>query len=83
MVVSGLNKDYWQNKQILLTGGAGFLGSFIQDKLIIEKRVNSKKIHIPRSKQLDLRKWKDCSEEIEDSHVCVRLWRVCTILGHH
>ena len=46
--------DSWKNKKILLTGGAGFLGSFIHEKLV-ERGVVDKSIIIPRSKELDLK----------------------------
>ena len=44
-----------KNCNILITGGAGFLGSFIMDKLI-EKGVKKQDIRIPISKDSDMRK---------------------------
>ncbi|HOK40598.1 MAG TPA: GDP-L-fucose synthase [bacterium] len=41
-----------RNKKILLTGGAGFLGSFVYEKL---KAYQPADIYIPRSKECDLR----------------------------
>ncbi|MBU2524243.1 GDP-L-fucose synthase [Patescibacteria group bacterium] len=43
-----------QNSNILLTGGNGFLGGFVREKLI-ERGVREGKIIIPRSKENDLR----------------------------
>jgi len=44
---------FWQNKRVVVTGGAGFLGRQVVDLL---KRRGCKKIFIPRSREYDLRK---------------------------
>ena len=48
------------NKKILITGGSGFLGSHVVDKLL-ERGVPVTNILVPRSKDYDLRKWENCS----------------------
>ncbi len=47
-----MRKSFWKNKRVLVTGGAGFLGSHLVDLL---KTLEPKKIIIPRSKDHDLR----------------------------
>ena len=43
---------HWQNKRVLVTGGAGFLGSFVVEKL---REREYQTVIVPRSKDYDLR----------------------------
>lgn len=43
--------DFWKNKRVVVTGGAGFLGSFIVDKL---KERGCREVFVPRSREYDL-----------------------------
>lgn len=45
------SKDFWENKSVCVTGGAGFLGQFVVEKLY-ERGV--KNVFIPRSADYDL-----------------------------
>jgi GDP-L-fucose synthase len=63
---------FFKDKKFLVTGGAGFLGSFIIDKLI-ERGVERKNIRIPRSKDSDLRVWENCKEAVKDIDIVVHL----------
>ena len=50
-----VNKAFWKDKRVLVTGGAGFLGKRLIPKL---KRLDAN-ILVPRSKKFDLRKEED------------------------
>jgi GDP-L-fucose synthase len=47
---------FWAGKRVLLTGGAGFLGSRVVDTL---QRSGAKDIFVPRSREYDLVKYED------------------------
>ena len=63
----------WEDKKILLTGGAGFLGSFITEKLVNERKLDPRSIRVPRSKNLDLTKWENCVKAVDDIDIVIHL----------
>lgn len=65
--------NFWKHKKILVTGGAGFLGSHVTKKLIRERNVKPSNIRIPRSKDMDLRIWKNCVDAVKNIDIVIHL----------
>ena len=60
------------NNKILVTGGNGFLGKFVVQKLY-ERGIKKENIIIPNSQSQDLRVWSNCLEVTESIEVVIHL----------
>jgi GDP-L-fucose synthase len=69
---------FWPRSRVLVTGGAGFLGSRVVDKL---RQLQCGEIAVPRSKQCDLRKRKDIEALFERLRPNVVIHLAATVGG--
>ncbi len=65
--------SFWKGKKILLTGGNGFLGSHIYQKLVEEKDISPSQIFVPNRKDSDLRVRSNCEKAVENMDVVIHL----------
>ncbi len=70
------------NKKILLTGGAGFLGQFVQKELFLNG-AQKKNIIIPRSKDLDLRTKENCEKAVKGVDIVIHLAAAVGGIGYN
>jgi GDP-L-fucose synthase len=65
-----MNKSFWKNKIVVVTGGHGFLGTHLVSQL---KQLSPQKIIIPRSDQYDLREKSDCTKVVKGADIVIHL----------
>lgn len=63
-----VNSNYWKKRRICVTGGAGFLGSFVTEKL---RQRGAGDVFIPRIEDYNLVKEKDIQRMLRDARPAV------------
>lgn len=67
-----MSDAFWQNKRVTVTGGSGFLGSYVVQAL--ERRgVGADRVRIPRRAADDLRRWDACQRVVAGQDVVIHL----------
>lgn len=63
---------FWPDKKILITGGAGFFGTQVVHQLI-RNGATRENILVPRSREIDLRKWENCVRAVRGRDMVIHL----------
>ena len=64
-----MNKSFWKNKKVLVTGGAGFLGSHVVN-ILFKKGAN---ISVPRSYEHNLCRLEECRKVVRNQDIVIHL----------
>ena len=68
-----MNAAFWRGKRVLVTGGAGFIGSFVVHKLTDEAGLPAATVRVPRSRDCDLRVYENCARAVAGCDIVIHL----------
>lgn len=75
------NRTFWKGKRVLVTGGAGFIGSYVVRSLIEDRGLTAGDVVVPRSREYDLRSLENCLSAVKGCDVVIHLAAVTGGIG--
>ena len=70
--------SFWSENRFLVTGGHGFLGSFVLEQL---SSLGAKDVYAPKSSEIDLREKEGCAKAVKGRDVVIHLAAVVGGIG--
>lgn len=68
-----MDKSFWKDKRILITGGENFIGKHLVKLLQSVREVENEQIVIPSAKKYDLREFKDAKKALANIDIVIHL----------
>ena len=66
-------KEFYAARTIVVTGGAGFIGSSLVEHLVRTRGVSQSDVRVPRSAELDLRRFEDAQRALDGAEIVFHL----------
>jgi len=73
-----MTQTFWKDKRVVVTGGAGFLGRVLIEKL---KEKGANNVFVPLHKDYDLREKEDCKKVVDGADIVIHLAAVVGGIG--
>jgi len=74
-----MSHDFWTDRTVMVTGGAGFLGSHLVEEL--QQRNDAVEVFVPRSDEYDLRNREEIRQAFDDSGADTVIHLAATVGG--
>jgi len=68
-----MDRGFWQGKRVVVTGGAGFLGSYVVENLVHKRGVARGDVVVPRSATHDLRQLPKVLDAVKGCQIVIHL----------
>ncbi len=65
--------QFWRGKNIVITGGKGFLGSHVVERLVATRNLHTSQLIVPQRAEADLRSIENCKRIMKGSELVIHL----------